>query len=97
MTTKTEKQKTLLTIPKAQLDRIKAVAAKQTARADGPPMKLEVVDGALQIIFTHADTDLAHILMMADLGTCDPAKHGWYVCRMQGAGGGAPTGPGNSA
>jgi hypothetical protein len=28
MTTKTEKQKTLLTIPKAQLDRIKAVAKK---------------------------------------------------------------------
>jgi hypothetical protein len=73
MTTKTEKQKTLLTIPKVQLDRIKAVAAKQTARADGPPMKLEVVDGALQIIFTHADTDLVHILMMADLGTCDPS------------------------
>jgi hypothetical protein len=26
-----------------------------------------------------------------------PAKHGWHVCRMHGAGGGAPTGPGNGA
>jgi hypothetical protein len=60
--------------PKAkEMDRIKAVAAKQAARADGPPMKLKMVDGVLQIAFTHADTDLAHILMMADLGTCDPS------------------------
>jgi hypothetical protein len=36
-------------------------------------MKLKMVDGVLQINFTHADTDLAHILMMADLGTCDPS------------------------
>jgi hypothetical protein len=26
-----------------------------------------------------------------------PAKSGWQVCRMHGAGGGAPTGPGNGA
>lgn len=26
-----------------------------------------------------------------------PAKRGWQVCRMHGAGGGAPTGPGNGA
>jgi hypothetical protein len=26
-----------------------------------------------------------------------PAKRGWHVCRMHGAGGGAPTGPGNGA
>jgi len=72
MTTKHEKQKALSTIPKAQQDRVKAVAKKQTARADGPPMKLKIVDGVLQISFTHAEPDLAHILMMADLGTCDP-------------------------
>jgi len=60
--------------PKAgEMDRIKAVAAKRAARADGPPMKLKIVDGSLQINFTHADTDLARILMMADLGTCDPS------------------------
>jgi hypothetical protein len=38
MTTKSEKQKALSTVPKAQQDRIKAVAEKQSARADGPPM-----------------------------------------------------------
>jgi len=26
-----------------------------------------------------------------------PAVRGWHVCRMHGAGGGAPTGPGNGA
>jgi hypothetical protein len=26
-----------------------------------------------------------------------PAKRGWSVCRMHGAGGGAPTGPANGA
>ncbi|WP_300548078.1 hypothetical protein [Roseovarius sp.] len=54
-----------------ELARIKTVAKKQAARADGPPMQLKMVDGVLQITFTHADPDLAHILMMADLGTCD--------------------------
>ena len=72
MTTKPKNQKALSTITKAQQDRIKAVAKKQTARADSPPMKLKMLDGVLQINFTHADPDLAHILMMADLGTCDP-------------------------
>jgi hypothetical protein len=26
-----------------------------------------------------------------------PAKRGWHVCRMHGAGGGGPTGPNNGA
>ncbi len=56
----------------AEQARVKAVAAKSAARADGPPMKLKMVDGVLQVKFTHADTALAQILMMADLGTCDP-------------------------
>ena len=73
MTTKPESKTALATVPKAQLDRMKAVAAKQAARADGPPMKLKIKDGVLQITFVHADPDLAHILLMADLGTCDPA------------------------
>lgn len=68
----TEMQNALLKTPRAQQDRIKAVAKKQAARADGPPMKLEIVDGVLQITFSHAEPDIAHILMMADLGTCDP-------------------------
>jgi hypothetical protein len=72
MKPKPEKQKAPLPIPKAQQDRIKALAEKRAARADGPPMKLKMVDDVLQVTFTHADPDLAHILLMADLGTCDP-------------------------
>lgn len=64
--------KALRTMPKAQKARIAAVAQKQAARADGPPMELKFKDGVLQITFTHADPDLAQILLMADLGTCDP-------------------------
>jgi hypothetical protein len=80
MKTKPEKQKALSTVPKAQQDRIKAVAEKQSARADGPPMKLKIVDGVLKVSFTHAEPDLAHILMMADLGTCDP----YFMDGLQG-------------
>ncbi|MEO9781265.1 MAG: hypothetical protein ABJH07_09290 [Sedimentitalea sp.] len=72
MTNKAENRSAPLATPKAQQARINAVAEKQAARADGPPMKLEIVDGALQVTFTHAEPDVAHILMMADLGTCDP-------------------------
>ena len=70
---KPEKEKAPLQAAKAQQDRIKAVAKKKVARVDGPPMKLKMVDGVLQITFTHADSDFAQILLMADLGTCDPA------------------------
>jgi len=70
----------------AQQARIETVAAKSAARADGPPMKLKVVDGVLQIIFTHADTDLAHILMMADLGTCDPSFMAGVQSQIAGIG-----------
>jgi hypothetical protein len=52
--------------------RIVAMAKKRATRADAPLMDLKMVDGVLQITFTHADPDLAEILMMADLGTCDP-------------------------
>ncbi len=72
MTVEPDKQKAMLAIPKAQQDRIKAVANKQLSRADGPPMSLKIVDGVLRVTFTHADPVWAHILMMADLGTCDP-------------------------
>jgi hypothetical protein len=72
MTAKPETKKALQQIPEAQKARIKAVAAKQVARADGPPMELQMKDGVLTITFTHAEPDLAHILMMVDLGTCAP-------------------------
>jgi hypothetical protein len=69
---KPETLKALQQIPSAQRDRIKAVADKQAARADAPQMKLQMKDGVLEVRFSYADPDLASILMMADLGTCDP-------------------------
>ena len=73
MKTEPEKQDPSPLILKAQQDRVEAMAEKFVARADGPPMKLKMVDGVLQVGFTHADPELAQLLMMADLGTCDPA------------------------
>ncbi len=68
-----EKKNAPLPFNKAQQDRIQAVADNQAARVDGPPMKLKIVDGGvLQISFDHAEPELAHALLMADLGTCDP-------------------------
>lgn len=64
----------------AQQDRMKAVAKRRATRADGPPMKLKNKDGVLQVTFVHADPDLAHVLLMAELGTCDPA----FMSGMQG-------------
>lgn len=55
-----------------ELARVQSVADKRAARADGPPMKLEMEGDALSVTFTHSDPETAHVLMMADLGTCDP-------------------------
>ena len=71
MKTKPENDKALIQMPKAQQDRIKALADKRAARADGPPMKLAMKEGTLHITFSHADPDLAQILLMTDLGTCN--------------------------
>ena len=71
MKTNTENDKALMQMSKAQQDRIKALATKRAATADGLPMKLEMKDGTLQITFSHADPDVAHNLLMAGLGTCD--------------------------
>ncbi|WP_145953490.1 hypothetical protein [Oceaniglobus indicus] len=80
MNAKTKKQTAPLPLTKAQQDRIKAVAEKQAARADGPPMTLILKDDVLQITFTQAEPDLANILMMAGLATCDPS----FMAGVQG-------------
>jgi hypothetical protein len=63
--------------PKEQA-RIEAVAAKAQARVDAPAMELEMKGNVLEVTFKHPDPVTADILMMADLGTCDP-------CFMVGA------------
>ena len=52
--------------------RIEAVADKSVERADAPTMKLKLTGKNLLVTFTHADPDLARLLLMADLATCDP-------------------------
>ncbi|MGB3312905.1 MAG: hypothetical protein WBB85_00710 [Albidovulum sp.] len=60
MTSKPEpKHNAPVPIPKAQLARIKMVADKRAARADGPSMNLKFADGVLNVTLTHADPDVA--------------------------------------
>lgn len=57
----------------AEQARIEAIAAKSKERAGGgPSMRLKLKGDVLDISFEHRDRELAEILMMADLGTCDP-------------------------
>ena len=60
--------------PRNEMERMRVedVAKKSADRADGPPMKLKMTGDGLQVSFVHDDPDLAQILLMADLGTCDP-------------------------
>ncbi len=77
---KTQRDEALTQMPKAQKDRIVALADRRATRADGPPMKLTMKEGTLHVTFHHTDPDLATILMMADIGTCD----GHFLEGMQG-------------
>lgn len=52
--------------------RLQDVADKAAGRTDAPPMKLAFEGDKLQVSFEHDDKAMAHALMMADLGTCDP-------------------------
>lgn len=60
------------TLKAAQQDRIKAVADKAAARANGPSMVLSETNDTIFTTFTHEDDATARLLLMADLGTCDP-------------------------
>lgn len=55
-----------------QRAKVAKVAAKSRARADGPEMEVEFKDGAVVIRYVHEEPDLAAILLMADMATCDP-------------------------
>ncbi|TGD61286.1 hypothetical protein EYC08_19015 [Tabrizicola sp. WMC-M-20] len=55
-----------------QRAKVAKVAAKSRARADGPEMGVEFKDGAVVIRYVHEEPDLAAILLMADMATCDP-------------------------
>lgn len=70
---KSAQQDSVTTCAPGEQARSEAVAKKRVARVDGPPMKLKMVDGVLHATFGHADPVQAELLVMADLGTCDPA------------------------
>lgn len=55
-----------------QKAKVAKVAATSRARADGPEMGVQVEDGTVVITYRHDEPDLAAILLMADMATCDP-------------------------
>ncbi|WP_417586352.1 hypothetical protein [Pararhodobacter oceanensis] len=56
----------------AERERIKEVADKAAARANGPSMRVRETDSGISSTFPHNDDTTARLLLMADLGTCDP-------------------------
>ena len=67
-------QTALVHLSSAERERAEAIMAKAAALGAGPDMKLELRDdGVLLISYHHGDPALATALIMADVGTCDPA------------------------
>ena len=58
-------------LPAAQRDRVEAV--RKRSRGPGNDMRLKQDAGALAVQFTHSDPETGALLLMADLGTMDPA------------------------
>lgn len=57
----------------AERERVAAVAVKASALCAGPDMALTLTDGNLTISYKHNDPMAGAALIMADVGTCDPA------------------------
>lgn len=60
-----------LTTP--QRERVDAVLARPRSRGQNNDMKLRMVGEALNVSYSHPKPDTAALLLMADLGTMDPA------------------------
>ncbi|MES2844865.1 MAG: hypothetical protein V4747_07555 [Pseudomonadota bacterium] len=54
-------------------ERVSELAQRASRRAAGPDMRLSMNKGILEIAYAHKNPDAAALLLMADLGTCDPA------------------------
>jgi len=63
----------LESLPTGQRDRIEAVIARGQTRGRAPDMKVQMEGNALTVNFTHEHPEAAALLLMADLGTIDPA------------------------
>lgn len=57
----------------AERDRVADVLARRAALCAGPDMELAMSDSVLQVTYKHDDPGLAMALLMADIGTADPA------------------------
>jgi hypothetical protein len=60
-------------LPKAQRERVEAVMQRSRSHGRDNDMRLRMKDGALNITYTQSDPDTGALLLMADLGTMDPA------------------------
>lgn len=63
----------LASVTPAQREKVMALSRRYRRRVTAPPMKLDMADGVLQITYSHADPVAANLLLMAEVGTCDPA------------------------
>lgn len=59
-------------LTKPQKAKVEKVALRSRARADGPEMRVQMKEGTVVISYAHDEPDLAAILLMGDLATCDP-------------------------
>lgn len=71
--TQDELREVLDGLTEKQIAKVATVLAKARERADGPAMKLAMRDGVLTITHEHANPAAVDALLMAEMGTCDPA------------------------
>lgn len=68
-----EVEAVLASVTPAQREKVRALSRRYKDRVTAPPMKLTMADGVLQVTYSHADPVAANLLLMAEVGTCDPA------------------------
>lgn len=76
----------LNTLTEAQRARVEEVAAKARARASAPPMKLQMKEGTLDISYPGKNDAAVGLLLMAELGTCDPSFHAGIIRQVASLG-----------
>ena len=65
----------LRNLPEAQRERIDAVVSRARGRSFGTDMKRAMKNGGLTVEYTHTHPEAAALMLMADMGTMDPAFH----------------------
>lgn len=72
----------LESLPIAQRERVVAIVARAQSRSRDNDMKLRIENGTLAITYSHDDPDIAALMMMADLGTMDPAFYSGLTAQI---------------